>query len=106
MKPDSRYVDADRLFVSTHLYDEAGVREDDDSGRPKTESRVALYRLPVLPAPEPPEQTYMAKVTDNFPLLAKQLFNDSEKWWVVAEANPHVRHPLDLRAGDVLYLPT
>jgi hypothetical protein len=48
----------------------------------------------------------MAKVTDSFPLMSKRLFNDSEQWWVLAEANPQVRHPLDLKAADVLFIPT
>jgi hypothetical protein len=105
MKPDSRYIDAGSEFVSSHLYDAAGVRENRD-GKPGIAVQKALYRLQVLPLPESPDETYMAKVTDTFPLLAKRLFNDPEKWWVVAEANPQIRHPLDLEAADILYIPS
>lgn len=107
MRPDSRYASADSIFVSGHLYDEGGVvtpREDSTEAAVRT--RETLYRLQVLPLPEPPDTTYMAKVTDSFPLLAKRLLNDSEQWWVLAEANPQVRHPLDLKTADVLYIPS
>lgn len=106
MNPDSRYVDADTRFVVCHTYDEGGKAEVTDEGAKKVEARAAVYRLPVPPYPDPPDTTYMANVTDTFPLLGKRLFNDSERWWVLAEANPQVRHPLDLKAADVLYIPT
>jgi hypothetical protein len=107
MREDSRYIDADSRFVAVHTYDEAGVREKEEEGeRPKTETRAVLYRLPVLPAPEPPDETYMVKITDNYPLLAKRVFNDPEKWWVFAESNPQIRHPLDLKATDVIFVPS
>ena len=114
MRPDSRYASADSVFVSGHLYDEGGVvtpREESTEAAVRT--RETLYRLRArchrtaqLPLPEPPDTTYMAKVTDSFPLLAKRLLHDSEQWWVLAEANPQVRHPLDLKTADVLYIPS
>ena len=107
MRPDSRYNTADSMFVSGHIYDEGGVvtaREDSPEAAIRT--RETLYRLQVLPLPDPPESTYMAKVTDTFPLMAKRLMNDSEQWWVLAEANPQIRHPLDLKAADVVFIPS
>jgi hypothetical protein len=106
MNPNSRYTSADYVYASSHRYDAAGVLVAGDNDGPSLKTRQALYRLQVLPLPEPPSNTYMAKVTDSFPLMSKRLFNDSEQWWVLAEANPQVRHPLDLKAADVLLIPT
>ena len=74
MTPDSRYIDADSEFVAAHTYDAGGVRESRDSdGGPNVHTRQTLYRLQVLPLPDPPETTYMAKVTDSFPLQRCQM---------------------------------
>lgn len=37
--------------------------------------------------------------------LASRLYNDPTKWWLVANVNPNVKFPLDLRPGTILRLP-
>lgn len=106
MNPNSRYQDADFLRAPARNYDELGLHEVyEDTGESRVEVRAAIYRLPTLPMPEPPEQQRMVRVTDRYHLLAKQSLNSSTLWWVVAEANPQIRHPLDIKAGDVIYMP-
>lgn len=107
MNPDSRYQQGEVLFVPSHTYDSQGnVENVVGTATPNVVSKETSYRLTTLPLPDPPSTTYMVKVTDNITLLAKTQFNDPQKWWVLADANPHIRHPLDLKATDVIYLPT
>jgi hypothetical protein len=47
----------------------------------------------------------MVKETDNIQLLAFKALQDPTRWWVIANANPHIRYPLDLKAGDMIHLP-
>lgn len=107
MKYDSRYRDAEEVIVLSHDYDALGevVLRDDDSDVPATNTRSTSYRLTTLPLPKPPEDTYMVKVTDDYTVLSKSIFDDPLKWWVIADANPHIRHPLDLKTADIIYLP-
>lgn len=104
MRTDSRYISADKQFTSGNTYDEAGepiVLE----GEPVREVHQSLYRLPVLPLPESPDTTHLVIVGDTYPLLAKRVLMDSEKWWLIAEANPQIRHPFDVRPNDVIFIP-
>lgn len=106
MNYDSRYRDADELLVPSHDYDAIGnVEVRSDTKEPYVVQRRAKYLLTTLPLPEPPTEQYMMKETDSYAVLAKSIFDDSQKWWVIAEANPHIRHPLDAKMGDVIYLP-
>lgn len=106
MKYDSRYREADSQIVLSHSYDETGVREmNSETDSPVATARTALYRLTTLPLPTPPEDTHQVSVVESFPTVAKSLFDDQQRWWVVADANPHIRHPLDLKTADVIYLP-
>lgn len=107
MNSESRYRDVDTLLVSSHDYDDVGnIIIDPVTNRPTVNyPRETSYRLTTLPLPDPPVNQYMVKVTDNYTLLAKTVYNDAQKWWVLADANPHIRHPLDLKAADIIFLP-
>lgn len=108
MNPEARYAPERTYYTSSHSYDEAGEVQlrDDDAEDAKVHTRAAVYRFTGYPLPDPPINTTMAKVTDRLHLMAKALYNDPGKWWVIADANPQIRHPLDLKAGDVVHLPT
>lgn len=106
MRYDSRYRDADTQMAPAHDYDSMGrVVISEDTETPKINTRATLYRLTTLPLPDPPEDTYQVDVTDNFPIVANEVLGDQQKWWLVAEANPQIRHPLDLKTADVIYIP-
>jgi hypothetical protein len=106
MTPESRYGSSEQLFVAAHAYDEVGkTAVDDSSDTPIVNGRQAIYRLTELPLPDPPPQSTRAKVTSYLHLYANDLYGDAEKWWMVAEANPHIRYPLDLKMNDLVYLP-
>jgi hypothetical protein len=68
-------------------------------------SRQAIYRLTTLPLPEPPPRSTRAKVTSYMHLYAEDHYGDSQKWWIIADSNPHIRYPLDLKTNDLVYLP-
>lgn len=104
----SRYSDAEYRVVAAHDYDETGslVKEDGDEITPVIRTRRTAYRLPTLPLPEQADSRYMIKETDTWHLMAKRVFNDSTLWWVLCDANPHIRHPLDVRPADLITIPT
>lgn len=104
MRTDSRYISADKQFTQGNTYDKAGELIKVD-GEPTREVHQSLYRLPVLPLPESPDRTQLMTIGDTYPLIAKRELNDSEKWWIIAEANTQIRHPLDLKPNDVIFIP-
>jgi hypothetical protein len=103
---DSRYASADYENALTHTYDAIGVPEYSDVQSTKLIelSRSTSYVLTTGQASKPPH-AYMAKVTDNMQLLAYRVLQDPTRWWVIANGNPHIRYPLDLGMGDMIYLP-
>lgn len=101
---DSRYIDAAHEFPLVHLYDDLGNLEKDTNGAVVEVSRDTTYRLTTGQAASPPRQ-YMVKETDNIQLLAYRALQDPTRWWVIANANPHIRYPFDMHMGDVIHLP-
>lgn len=101
---DSRYAASAHEFTVTHLYDESGVPEKDDENQVLTSSRDTTYLLPTAQLSNPPRQ-YMVKVTDNIQLLAYRALQDPTQWWLLADANPHIRYPMDLAMGDLIHIP-
>lgn len=103
---DSRYVNASHESAPSHTYDEFGMIEanPENLSKPNTLNRDTTYLLTTAYTAPPPKQ-YMVKETDNIQLLAFIALDDPTRWWVVANANPHIRYPLDLKAGDMIHLP-
>lgn len=101
---DSRYVSAATEYPSSHTYNTLGEAEKDDDGKLIEVSRATTYLLTTRQTSVPPRQ-YMVKETDNVQLLAYSVFQDPTQWWVIADANPHIRYPLDLKMGDLIHLP-
>lgn len=109
IQPGSRYESADRQFVSQHFYDVYGhpLLEDQDGTLRFVQSAVeATYLMTTLPLPPPPPAEYYAKETEHVALLGYKFMQDSTRWWEIAEANPQVWYPLDLKMGDYLRVPT
>lgn len=42
---------------------------------------------------------------DTLQHLAGKYYNDAEKWWVIADANPQIIYPDDIAPGTVLRIP-
>ena len=110
--PNSRYSRGEQLSAPSYSYGADGTKKylTDDKGNPtdvlQVDHRNGVYLLTTLPLPESPQIQIMARETDNITLLAHDSLRDPTKWWVVADANPQIRHPLDLKTGDVVLLPT
>lgn len=51
-------------------------------------------------------QSYVVKAGDTFESLAAKYLGNGRKWWVLADANPHIFWPLSLRAGDRIVIPS
>jgi len=105
----SRYEQADHEFVEQHFYDTYGhplLIDQDGAIRFINSSTEATYLLNTLPMPPPPPAEYYAKDSEHFPFLAFKFMNDSTRWWEIAEVNPKIWYPLDLRVGDYLRVPS
>jgi len=103
---DSRYVDAEHEIATNHTYNELSHVEysADNINMTNGVSRDATYLLTTGLASPPPRQ-YMVKETDNIQLLAYRSLRDPTRWWIIANANPTIRHPFDLSMGDMIHLP-
>lgn len=102
---DSRYAEAAHENALCHLYDVLGEIElDTENRKPITPSRDTTYLLTTRQQSKPPRQ-YMVKATDNVQLLAYRALQDPTRWWVVADANPHIRYPFDFVMGKTVHLP-
>lgn len=102
---DSRYQEAQRLFAKTHTYSAKRQVDLDDAGEPLEEVRDTLYLLLVEQGDTSELEEYMVKETDTMPLIALRFLGSEDQWWRIADANPHIRYPLDLKMGDVLRIP-
>jgi hypothetical protein len=103
---DSRYTASAHEIAATHTYDDISrVEYDADNVNvPNSVSRDTTYLLTTGFASPPPKQ-YMVKETDNIQLLSYRSQRDPTRWWVLANANPQIRHPFDLSMGDMIHLP-
>lgn len=111
MATNSRYSQIPPIVVTSHSYDNIGTTitramagSNPGSKEPEVYARSAVYRTPDYGNAEF-GATYMANVVDNWHVMAHRLFNDPALWWSLADANPQVRYPLDLKASDILSTP-
>lgn len=105
--PGSRYEEADRIFTTQHFYDVYGhplVEEQDGKIRFVTNSVETAYLITTQVIPPSTPVDYYAKDTENLPFLGYKFFNDATRWWEIAEVNPDVWYPLDLKPGGGQFL--
>lgn len=103
---DSRYIDAERIFVSAPLYDQYGHAVMSDRYSRRFENRETSYLMTIYFGTNSlPPQNYMAREDDNMQMLAFRALQDPRFWWVIADANPQIRHPFDLMMGDPMFVP-
>ena len=104
----SRYEEGERLWTDSYLYDKyQGPRYEGEVAyrRRLTERREAVYLSHTLPLPELPRGEYFAKDTEDMPFIAFKFLEDATNWWVLAEINPQVWYPLDIKIADLLRIP-
>lgn len=65
---------------------------------------VYVLRRTTVPVPEG-SVPYTVKGKDTLESLAFDHYQDANKWYAIADVNPHVFWPLDLIPGTVVYLP-
>lgn len=102
---DSRYVDAERIFVSAPLYDKYGHPVMANRYSRQFENRETSYLVTIYFGATLPQQNYLAKEDDDISVLAYRHLQDPRRWWIVADANPQIRHPFDLMMGDPMSIP-
>lgn len=43
---------------------------------------------------------------DTLDFLAYKIYNNSELWWAILDANPQYQSELDIKVGDIVTIPT
>jgi len=68
---------------------------------------VGLMKMrPTTVVPDGETEAYTVKAGETFETLAYKLFGNARRWWILADMNPHIFWPLDLKAGDQILLPS
>lgn len=49
--------------------------------------------------------TYVCKDGDTLDMLAHKLLRDANRYWEIADINPHIKFPNKLTAGQALRIP-
>ncbi len=83
----SRYVDGEFLWVP---------------GRGTDKYAVSLNTVTLLTAPY---IVHVAREGDTLHTLAVTYYQREDRWWILADANPHVFNPFDLQPGDPIRVP-
>jgi len=104
--PDSRYVNADSQFAQSHSYNTIGHVEVDLNAKVVVHNRDTLYLLTTDISPNLPPTLKIVYSQDNIGNLAYLALQDPTKWWVVADANPEQRYPMDLAIGSTIRMPS
>lgn len=72
-------------------------------------SSDGVYRSTILPRTTVPVATdytvHLVEYGDRLDILAFQAYGDAEFWWKIADANPEVFFPDDIKPGMLLRIP-
>lgn len=104
--PDSRYANADQQFAYSHSYNSIGHPEVDLNNHVVIHNRETAYLLVTDISPNLPPALKIVYSQDNIANLAYEALQDPTKWWVVADANPEQRYPMDLITGSTVRMPS
>lgn len=102
---ESRYTQAERIFVEAPVYDRFGQPVMVNRYTRRTERRDTAYLYTLYFGNTLPPGTLMNREGQGFQEHAWKALHDPRKWWVVADFNPHIRHPFDLKQGDLINVP-
>lgn len=85
-----------------------GSRYEDADVVP-TEGADGVYRATIFPtrtvAPPTAFTRHRVVQGDRLDVLAETAYADPELWWVIADANPELLDPDDLKPGTVIRVP-
>jgi len=63
------------------------------------------YGLRSIPSLVGRNKLCLVEPGESFFTLAVKYYGDDNLWTLLADANPHIRYPLDLQAGDEIVIP-
>ena len=66
------------------------------------ESNQSASRVPLVKVNF---RTYRVVAGDTMDRIAHRVFGDFNRWWEIADMNPHIKFPLALEEGQVLRIP-
>jgi len=88
ISPTSRYVQGETLWVKTK----------------KRGNKQTVY-LDTVTVVNRPYMLVLMRETDNMTIVSAKSYNDPQRWWVVADANPQWFYPMDNFPGWSLRVP-
>lgn len=69
-------------------------------------SRSAGQQIAERSVPSSSQYTlYTVREGDTLETISARLFGTTERYWEIADLNPQIKFPLDLRTGDTLRIP-
>lgn len=89
------------LFEGSRYRFSQTLQVEDENG--EVERIFVLRKTTVYPPAG--SQPYTTVAGDTFEKIASKRYQDANKWYVIADANPHVFWPLDLQPGTLIFLP-
>jgi|KBSMisStaDraftv2_1062788.scaffolds.fasta_scaffold10044_4 nucleoid-associated protein YgaU len=87
IRDGSRYTDAEFIWAPA---------------RDTTKFAAYLNTITVLTAPY---FVHIVREGDTLHTLASLYYRDTDKWWLLADANPQIFSPLHIRPGDPVRVP-
>lgn len=108
--PGSRYEAAEHHSAATHMYSDRGLPLlEGEVGMSNLQVRVqvreTLYLMTTAPDVSGATSVYYAKETESMQFLGFKFLGDPNRWHEVADLNPQVWYPLDLKAGQIMRAP-
>lgn len=106
MSAESRYSGEPIETMPSHTYDARG-KANTENDEVVTVWRAARFRTVTFDDSQSTElPEILASGLDTFHLLAGRHLDDQRNWWILADANPQIRYPLDLKRGDAVRIPS
>jgi hypothetical protein len=106
--PGSRYETSERIFAEAHSYSEFGypfLEGESPNLKIKVFNRETGYvPLPPMMSRNPLIEYYV-KADEGPQWLAYKFLGDAKRWWEIADANPQIWYPLDMRQADYIVIP-
>lgn len=108
--PGSRYEVAEHQVTLSHSYSTRGYplltgEVGKTSLHFRADIREAVYRVTTEADPLGDVVGYYAKEGENLPFLGHKVLDNPNRWHLLAELNPHIWYPLDLKPGEFIRVP-
>ena len=106
--PGSRYEMHERMFAQAHSYNEYGYPFLEGTA-PNLKIKVLNRDTTYVPLPVRgavgQSLEYYVKSDESPQWLGFKFLGDAKRWWQIAEANPGIWYPLDMKMGDYIGIP-